>query len=277
MEELERLTQDVNDFNRLICFLGRRDLDTLNSEALFRKRGVCQVDLLILMGGITTPDFVELAAKAYHNGIAKRLMIAGGVGHSTQNLRNNVAAHPVYGAIPTAERAEADIICDIMVSFLGIDRSEILIEHNSTNCGNNASFALEVVRQSGTLPETALIIQDPIMMRRTYESFLQEWRNEPTSFDAFAPVIPTLRVQSGAIGFADVSHGGYYRMNAFIDLVMGEIPRLHDDENGYGPKGHGFIGHVEIPEDVLCAFYRLLPRYANHVRPEYQSQRDLMP
>lgn len=30
----------------------------------------------------------------------------------------------------------------------------------------------------------------------------------------------------------------------------GEIPRLRDDVNGYGPKGKKFIAHVNIPDKV---------------------------
>lgn len=73
--------------------------------------------------------------------------------------------------------------------------------------------------------------------------------------------------------FLDSAHEQYYKMNGFLDLVMGEIPRLRDDENGYGPNGHGFFGHVEIPEPVLAAFDRLVQKYAQHVRPKLASSR----
>jgi hypothetical protein len=43
----------------------------------------------------------------------------------------------------------------------------------------------------------------------------------------------------------------------FFDLLMGEIPRLRDDENGYGPRGRNFIVHVDIPEEVEIAWARL--------------------
>ncbi|KAL2444457.1 hypothetical protein ABEF95_016843 [Exophiala dermatitidis] len=43
----------------------------------------------------------------------------------------------------------------------------------------------------------------------------------------------------------------------FFDLIMGEIPRLRDDENGYGPNGKGYIAHVDIPPDVEAAWSRL--------------------
>ena len=39
---------------------------------------------------------------------------------------------------------------------------------------------------------------------------------------------------------------------------MGEIQRLRDDENGYGPRGKGFLGHVDIPDEVEAGWQRLM-------------------
>jgi len=38
---------------------------------------------------------------------------------------------------------------------------------------------------------------------------------------------------------------------------MGEVPRLTDDANGYGPAGRGYIAHVEVPPEVRRAFTHL--------------------
>ena len=58
-------------------------------------------------------------------------------------------------------------------------------------------------------------------------------------------------------------------MDGFLKLVMGEIPRLRDDEHGYGSKGHNFINHVDIPDAVLAAFERLTENFSGHIRPKY--------
>jgi hypothetical protein len=265
--------EDVGWLNCIVRFLAKRDLAELTAEELLARRGVRQVDRLILMGGITTPDFSEIVAEAYHRGLARGLMVVGGSGHSTDNLRNSVSAHPRYGAVSTSGRAEADILCDILVGFLGIERDRILVENGSTNCANNATFALEAARRSEAMPGSAIIVQDPMMQRRTHECFLRAWRMEGTVFDCFAPAIPLLGVRDGLLAFADPCHDRYYRMSSFLDLLMGEIPRLRDDERGYGygPSGQGFIGHVEIPEAVLGAFDCLMPRYGQHVRPRYAA------
>ena len=44
-----------------------------------------------------------------------------------------------------------------------------------------------------------------------------------------------------------------------LDLAgQGEVPRLRDDEQGYGPRGRGFIAHVDVPDDVEAAHASLL-------------------
>ena len=104
------LNQDVDYLNHIVRYLARRDLANLTADELLASRGVHQADRLILMGGITTPDFAEIAAQAYHGEITKGLMVVGGIGHSTQNLRDNVKAHSRYAGVSTAGRPEADIL-----------------------------------------------------------------------------------------------------------------------------------------------------------------------
>jgi len=47
---------------------------------------------------------------------------------------------------------------------------------------------------------------------------------------------------------------------------VGGGPGLHDDEAGYGPRGKGFIAHVDVPEDTLEAYRQLLPAFGAWVR-----------
>ena len=57
---------------------------------------------------------------------------------------------------------------------------------------------------------------------------------------------------------------------------MGEIPRLLDTQNGYGPNGADYIAHVDIPKAVLDAFEALRQDYASLIReanPLYASAR----
>lgn len=46
-------------------------------------------------------------------------------------------------------------------------------------------------------------------------------------------------------------------MERLCGLLVGEVARLKDDEKGYGPKGKGFIGHVDVPAEVEVAAMRV--------------------
>jgi hypothetical protein len=44
----------------------------------------------------------------------------------------------------------------------------------------------------------------------------------------------------------------------WVALVLGEIPRLRDDSEGYGPKGKDYLAHVDVPEEIASAHARLV-------------------
>lgn len=67
---------------------------------------------------------------------------------------------------------------------------------------------------------------------------------------------------------------GMWDIQTYISLLMGEIPRLSDDANGYGPKGKNFIAHVDIPAAVRRAFDEIRTAYPHLIRkanPLYAS------
>jgi hypothetical protein len=72
--------------NTLTRFLGVRDLPKLSHKTLQRRYGIEQADVLILFGG-TIPFGCDVAAAAWRRGVARHLMIVGGIGHTTQSLR----------------------------------------------------------------------------------------------------------------------------------------------------------------------------------------------
>lgn len=52
----------------------------------------------------------------------------------------------------------------------------------------------------------------------------------------------------------------------YATLLMGEVPRLVDDERGYGPRGRGFIAHVDVPDEVRAAHARVAAAVSGLVR-----------
>jgi hypothetical protein len=46
-------------------------------------------------------------------------------------------------------------------------------------------------------------------------------------------------------------------VDRYVTLLMGEVPRLTDDANGYGPAGRGYTAHVDVPPQVRRAYTHL--------------------
>ncbi|KAE8377094.1 hypothetical protein BDV26DRAFT_282143 [Aspergillus bertholletiae] len=201
--------------------------------------------------------------------LSKYLVLCGGVGHSTHFMYDAVAHHPRFSHIAQDIQGlpEARVLEKILDTFF--DRSAItdggctvLVEDQSTNCGLNASLSRKVLDAAGLQGlKTCIIIQDPTMMLRTKASFQKAYEDalSPPSFMSCPIVVPhmqrsddlQLEYQSLPLGNA------WWPLDRFLELIMGEIPRLRDDENGYGPRGKGFILHVEVPEQVEEAWSRL--------------------
>jgi len=221
-----------------------------------------------ILGGLPHPSLAAPAAALFASLRASRLLVVGGAGHSTQRLRDAVAASAVGAGVAVAGRAEADILADLCVGAWGVPRAALVVERESTNCGNNATFALRAARAAGTpLPARLVLVQDPLMQRRSHESFAAAWAGTGVALASAAPAVPRVApAPGGGVALADAAHAAAWPLAPFLDLVMGEVPRLRDDAAGYGPRGAGFIGHVDVPANVEAAHAALLETFGAHVR-----------
>lgn len=257
------LEQQVTDLNILASFLARRDLPTLSREALQEVYSVPQVDLLILLGN-SSLYVAEQAAWAFKAGLASRFMICGGKGHSTRYLAANVQRHPLYRNLPVAERAEADILREVLVRYQGIEEEAILLENQSTNCGANALEAYKLLGSTRRQVKTVLLMQDPVLQLRSSLTFGKVWEAEAgVSFISYAAFVPGVKAAGEGLVYTDPSFYEFCDMDRFLSLLMGELPRLQDTAEGYGPRGKNFIRHIDIPSEVLEAYTRLLPHHTH--------------
>lgn len=253
----------AKDINTVAAFLARRDIKELTNSALLEKIGIPKVDLLIILGS-SLINIAEAGANAFQKGLAKELMLVGGLGHSTKYLVENIQKYPKYQDIAVADRPEADILKDVIAEFLPSAAENLFIENQSTNCGSNAKEALKTLLGMKKSPETVLILQDPTMQLRTHAAFEKEWEQQRSRIVSYSLFVPEVRAVSEQLEFTNTDVDGLWSVERFIDLIMGEIPRLRDDINGYGPKGKGFIAHVEIPKAVEESYSRLLDYFSDY-------------
>ena len=78
--------------------------------------------------------------------------------------------------------------------------------------------------------------------------------------DVFLPVVEN-------IGFELKNNiWGLWSKERYISLLLGEMKRVIDDKDGYGPNGKQYIEHVEVPQKILAAYRYIFFRYGKYQR-----------
>jgi uncharacterized SAM-binding protein YcdF (DUF218 family) len=261
--------QIAEDLNHIAAFLAANDFDKLqlNGAAVRRVLGTPVAEILLLLGN-SVLHASESAFTAMQKGIAQRLVISGGKGHSTELLYKTLTLHPEYRAIPIAGQSEAELLAEIATRFYKVNRSLILFETKSSNCGENAEFTARILHQNAIAARTVILVQDPTMQRRSSAALRKVWRQAglPLAVTNFPTFVPRVKAEGETIAFCTGDVHGLWPLERFLSLVLGEIPRLRDDADGYGPRGRRFIDHVDVPPSVLAAHGRLALRFASLMR-----------
>ncbi|EPE31356.1 hypothetical protein GLAREA_12659 [Glarea lozoyensis ATCC 20868] len=255
-------SQTTTDINTLSHFLAHPQITSLDTCDPVDCIVICASSVLYQ----ATTLFETLQSRA---DLTTTLVLCGGIGHSTKLIWEAVARHPIYSAIADQINGipEARVLELIMKRFYpGIEgRVKVLVEDQSTNCGANAYECRKVLENAGAeMPKTCVVIQDPTMSLRTHASFVHTFRdlpNPPTflSCPVFVPRVRNSDLGGEEVVFdvSGVESEELWEMDRFLELLVGEIPRLRDDEGGYGPRGRGFIGHVDVPGEVEGAWGRV--------------------
>lgn len=202
----------------------------------------------------------DVLAQAMRDHIAKKYVIVGGAGHTTETLR--LKMHEEFPELETEGLSEAEVFAKYLNHRYGLKPD--LLECRSTNCGNNITYLLDLLKQNGISFRSMILSQDATMQHRM-EAGLRKYVSDTVTIINYAVYSAKVIVQNGALAY-DKPIWGMWEINRYLSLLMGEIPRLTDDENGYGPKGKDFIAHVEIPSDVRNAFRELCDEYPGFVR-----------
>ena len=73
-------------------------------------------------------------------------------------------------------------------------------------------------------------------------------------------------VENNALAFLDNTITGLWDMERYITLLMGEIPRLRDDSEGYGPVSYTHLDvYKRQLKGRLCILKVLEPADKNHL------------
>lgn len=261
-------TQIAKNINVLSEFLGKRDMDELSREKLKEKYGLDQADVMVLFGGSILAGG-DVLAQAIKDKVAKKYIIVGGAGHTTDTLRQQV--HREYPQIETDNLTEAEIFQSYLKNTHDCAADEL--ETQSTNCGNNITYLLELLRRK-EIPFKSIILTQDASMQNRMDAGLRKYVAEDVTIINYAAYAVEIRETDEGLDYVRKPHG-MWTIERYVDLLMGEIPRLTDDLNGYGPQGKGYIAHVDIPNEVITAFEELKQVYGSRTReanPLYASK-----
>lgn len=243
--------------NVLARWCALRDVSVLDREALADEAGLSegQADLFVLFGGGVTGTIETLAA-AMRADVARRYAIVGGRGHATywldqavERLRKEDESLPVPGVASESKMLDA-------LLFARHGQHADLLETRSTNCGNNITYLLDLLEGEVGVPASVILSQDAVMQRRMDVT----WKRQVTDRPLFAKTRVVnwtayeaeLACEEGRLVWRQAPEG-IWPMEKYLQLLLGEIERLTDDEHGYGPRGRDFVAHVDVPPEVLEA------------------------
>lgn len=244
--------QQEAKLNQLVALLGADDF--LNKE-----KGVFDSSFdLILLAGNSLPYLADFAADLMDEGVADTLLISGGYGHATEPLIVNIKeAERLLKVADLAALSEAQLLEGLVEERRKTTGGRLILEESSTNTGENAAFSKVLIDE---LPQISrvLLLQDPLLLRRTKVTFQYIFEGCRIEFFACAPKLPLVdTISEKEIHYRDATLNGAWEREYFLSVLMGEIRRLQDTEVGYGPRGAGFIPHVAIPAPVLAAYRSL--------------------
>lgn len=242
------LSNIANKLNILIDFLAKRDLDELSSRELHQKYNIDKAELCILFGG-SIPEGAKIFAKAYKEQLANHYLIVGGIGHTTSYLRDFMKDS--LSTYDLQNLSEAEIFNYYLQTYYQIN--DCLLETKSTNCGNNIIFTLELLNKLKLAPKSIIFMQDASMQHRMEAGFRKYLSNDIKLIN-YATYKIYFTVKDNMLSLSGKTPWCMWDINKYIELLMGEIPRLLDNNTGYGPQGKDFIAHVDIPTDVQEAY-----------------------
>lgn len=228
--------------NQLAQFCGLRNLSSLTIQAFQTEQGLEQVDVLAFFGGSILAGGDQLA-EAIRNKLAKTYVVVGGAGHTTDGLRQQVRDH--FPQLDPTGLTEAEIFQAYLEQKHGL--SADLLETSSTNCGNNITYLLDLLAEKGIDFQSILLMQDATMQRRMWAT-MKKYVADKLLLN-YASYQVTVREEEDQLQF-DNAPFGMWDMDRYLSLLLGEIPRLRDDEEGYGPRGANYLAHIDIPQAV---------------------------
>lgn len=183
---------------------------------------------IILVLGSNDVRVAERGGELYLQGYAPWIIFSGGIGALTKNL---------------FDKPEAQIFANI-AEGMGVPRSKMLIEDQSTNTGENIILTKKLVEAKGIQVRNLILVQKPYMLRRAYATISKQWPGISVS------------VTGPQIDYEDYPNEAISK-ELLINIMVGDTQRIR-----LYPQ-MGFQVAQDIPKEVWEAFEELVRRGYN--------------
>ena len=251
---MDEMTQAARAAGLVAKWCAKRDVSTLSQDSLRAEAGLPdgKADLFVLFGGGVTGT-VETLAAAMRADVARRYAIVGGRGHATYWLDQTFGRLREHDEMPPEPGAasEAEMLDALLFARYGLHAD--LLETHSTNCGNNITYLLDLLEGEGCLPASVILCQDAVMQRRMDVTWQRQVMDRPSFAATRVLNWPAYEAELACEGDELVwrqAPEGIWTMDVYLQLLLGEVARLTDDEDGYGPRGRDYVVHMDVPEEV---------------------------
>ncbi len=173
----------------------------------------------------------EYCAKLYLEQMGQKIIFTGKDGNWTR------------GKI---KQTEAEIFATQAIQ-LGVPATDILLEQEATNIGDNIIFSKALIEKHQLPVEQIILVTKPNTTRRAYATFMRFWPELSTQ----------LRISAPLIKFEDVSPT--ITMESLVSELVGDIERI------IAYPRQGFQIEQSVPPEVLTAYQYLRAKgYTSH-------------
>ena len=179
-------------------------------------------DCMIVMGSQDLGT-VPRAAELLQLGLSHFVIFSGGYGKITQHKWR---------------KTEAEMFAQAALE-LGVNAKQILLETQSSNCGENLIFSMQLLADKGIKPSSVILVCKPYLERRALATFKQHF-----------PEL-NIAVTSQRISFSDYM-ASVTDVEQVINLMVGDVQRIIL----YPAKGYQIP--QTVPKSVLLALEALI-------------------
>lgn len=212
---------------------------------------------LILVLGNALPIVAREGYKLFLQNKADYFMIAGGRGHTTDILINQLKSY--FNNIDISA-SEAEMLKQYLESLYG-KNDKIILETQSTNCGENIKFAYRIIQEKQLNIKKVLLLHDPLMQRRIDATAKRYCADiQFFNYSCFEPKVIFINNN------IQITNKDLWTTERYISLLLGEMKRIIDNDEGYGPMGKNYIVHVDVPPNVIMAYKKILSQYKQYLR-----------